>query len=437
MSYSPGIQDQRGQLLAQGIGQFGEGVASGLQAWRQNETMAAQALGNFKGAVSANPDLLQFLNPDQPSPNAPDDVVKAYSKLHKDGTVGLKDAALLSTFGQAYQTQKDNKQKQELQQAQTQQQQFMLKEAQDRKAEEDRLNEKLGQYARIGEQMAGPNGDMVTGPGGYDQSTIDSVKSFMKSPISDVVKAGARVTPTMLADYALKTRPTLDNRAEVADVRAQAAREAATLRGDAFDATQAAKTVKAENDKLKADKKDAAQAFDETAKLRTEFNSHPNTKSFDVVDQFYKRGVDLAKEGNAAGDMGLIFSLMKVYDPSSTVREGEYATASNSGSAPDQILNMYNKIRTGEKLQPEQRQQFLETMSKAAQAQYGKLLNTVGHYQTIAQKSGIDPEQVIDPSYLKWSPQGASISATAAAPIVNAPIPMTADDIANKWLKKK
>ena len=41
---------------------------------------------------------------------------------------------------------------------------------------------------------------------------------------------------------------------------------------------------------------------------------------------------------DAAGDMALIFSYMKMLDPNSTVREGEYATAQDAGSIPHASL---------------------------------------------------------------------------------------------------
>lgn len=60
----------------------------------------------------------------------------------------------------------------------------------------------------------------------------------------------------------------------------------------------------------------------------------------------------------AAGDIGLIFNYMKMLDPGSTVREGEFATAANAAGVPDKILNLYNKVATGERLTPDQRSAY-------------------------------------------------------------------------------
>jgi hypothetical protein len=52
-------------------------------------------------------------------------------------------------------------------------------------------------------------------------------------------------------------------------------------------------------------------------------------------------------DATAAGDMALVFNYMKMLDPGSTVREGEYANAQNAAGVPDKARNMYNKIING------------------------------------------------------------------------------------------
>lgn len=65
------------------------------------------------------------------------------------------------------------------------------------------------------------------------------------------------------------------------------------------------------------------------------------------------------KDVSPAGDLSLIFAYMKMLDPSSVVREGEFATAQNTAGVPVRIRNAYNKIMTGERLAPEQRADFI------------------------------------------------------------------------------
>lgn len=60
-----------------------------------------------------------------------------------------------------------------------------------------------------------------------------------------------------------------------------------------------------------------------------------------------------------AKDMALIFSVMKMLDPGSTVREGEFNLAANSSGAAKAAMNFVNKVWSGDQLPPEARQQMM------------------------------------------------------------------------------
>lgn len=375
--------------------------------------LTGQYTAKFNAALAANPELAQLLA----APGAQGDTASAFSKLQKQGAVGLKDAAVLSQYADSFLSQKQQKQEAALKAQQLQQQQFILQEAQSKKAEEDAMNAKLAQMARIGSQLKGGVGAGVMAP----QAATDA-RDFAGSPVGQMVSMGARVTPEMVAKMQelkmgndarmQEAKMAADSRGEVAGIRAQSALDAAGLRAQLGEAQATAKAATQSN-------KDSATAFDETKKLRDEFSAHPNTKQFDVVDKYYKSGVKFAEKGTSAGDMGLIFALMKVYDPTSTVREGEYATASNSGSIPERFMNIYNKMKDGEKLQPAQRQDFLDTMKQAAQTQHSQLLNTASQYNRIASKRGLDPTEVVDPTYMSWNPDAQT--APSGQPQIAAP----------------
>jgi hypothetical protein len=89
-------------------------------------------------------------------------------------------------------------------------------------------------------------------------------------------------------------------------------------------------------------------------KLRSEYNNQ--TKTYQDVKASY--GNILASDNNAVGDLSLIFGYMKMLDPGSVVREGEFANAQNATGVPSRITNMYNKILTGERLSKSQREAF-------------------------------------------------------------------------------
>ena len=65
------------------------------------------------------------------------------------------------------------------------------------------------------------------------------------------------------------------------------------------------------------------------------------------------------EDASPAGDLALIFNYMKMLDPGSTVREGEFATASNSASVPERLRGLYNQTIEGTRLTDSQRTDFV------------------------------------------------------------------------------
>lgn len=101
-AYNPGVQNISGQIMAQGINNASQSIAQAIQQYQQNKHMAGQAIAQFEGAASSNPDMLQYLSSEQANP----EIKSAFSKLQKGGAVGFKDAAALATFANSYQANK-------------------------------------------------------------------------------------------------------------------------------------------------------------------------------------------------------------------------------------------------------------------------------------------------------------------------------------------
>ena len=102
--------------------------------------------------------------------------------------------------------------------------------------------------------------------------------------------------------------------------------------------------------------------FDKSKKVRDRYDT--KAKEFIAVKGAYDRIEASVEEPDAAGDIALIFNYMKMLDPGSVVREGEFATAQNAGGVDDSIRNMYNKLADGERLQPKQREMFANRAKK-------------------------------------------------------------------------
>jgi hypothetical protein len=124
--------------------------------------------------------------------------------------------------------------------------------------------------------------------------------------------------------------------------------------------------------------------------LRKEFTGL--TKDYRTVADAYSR-IQSAQE-TGPGDISLIFSYMKLLDPGSTVREGEFATAQNAGGVPERVIAQYNRLISGERLAPETRKQFLaqaQGLYDQATKDYDR---TRGQYQELARRAGVDPANV-------------------------------------------
>lgn len=112
------------------------------------------------------------------------------------------------------------------------------------------------------------------------------------------------------------------------------------------------------------------------AKFRKEYSDQ--TKGYQDVKAAYGRVK--ASEDSAVGDLSLIFGYMKMLDPGSVVREGEFATAQNAAGVPERIQNIYNKVISGERLNAGQR--------KAFKGQAEKLYQTAAEQEKVV-RSGL------------------------------------------------
>lgn len=99
---------------------------------------------------------------------------------------------------------------------------------------------------------------------------------------------------------------------------------------------------------------DPEKRFQFEQKLRDEYAKQ--TATFQDVRESYRRV--RAANNDAAGDLALIFGFMKMLDPGSVVREGEFANAQNAAGVSDRVRNIYNRLLSGERLTEGQRKQF-------------------------------------------------------------------------------
>jgi hypothetical protein len=164
------------------------------------------------------------------------------------------------------------------------------------------------------------------------------------------------------------------------------------LARDKFNAEQRLARDKFNADEKRADAPKEAD-FGDVQSLRKEFAAE--TKPFIDVNDAYGRVLASADEPSAAGDLALIFNYMKVLDPGSTVREGEFANAQNAGSVGQRVYGLYNSVKDGKRLSESQRKDFVDRAGKLFKK--AKTINDkrAEEFARLAKLRGINPDEVI------------------------------------------
>lgn len=138
-------------------------------------------------------------------------------------------------------------------------------------------------------------------------------------------------------------------------------------------------------------------------KLRDEFTTV--TKTYREVVDAYGRVIAAKNDPSAAGDLALVYAYMKILDPGSVVREGEFATAQNAGGVGDRIIAQYNKILSGERLAPDVRTDFVDRATRLYDQHTSDYTNIRTQYRGIAERNQVNPENVtLD--YRSTAPRG-------------------------------
>ena len=166
-----------------------------------------------------------------------------------------------------------------------------------------------------------------------------------------------------------------------------------------FDAAEAARKSALQQKALEAAQDAAAkgkqQSFKDVTDLRKEYSSNPVTKDTQNITASWERVQGGFQEPSAAGDLNLIFGYMKMLDPGSTVREGEFANAQNSASVPEAIRARFNRIQSGERLTPDQRKDFFKQAENVVKGQFKIQDRIDNEYRRLAKQNNFDEKQLI------------------------------------------
>lgn len=158
------------------------------------------------------------------------------------------------------------------------------------------------------------------------------------------------------------------------------------------------------------------------AELRKEYTGQPQIKEYQTVRNAFQNVKNAARDPSAAGDLSMIFAYMKMLDPNSVVREQEFANAQNAAGVPDRVVNLYNRILRGERLNPEQRKDFLAQADKLHSTSMRQYEAVRRQFGDIAKNARARPEQVMI-DFGEVPDPNAPPNPNAAPPIDSQPMP--------------
>lgn len=143
--------------------------------------------------------------------------------------------------------------------------------------------------------------------------------------------------------------------------------------------------------------KQPQQQFDNSNKLRDEFQGSVVVKNYRDITPIMESMKDAATRPSRAADLNMVYALAKIMDPGSVVREGEMIMVNNTQGIGDRLAGMINSLNGGATLTPEARARILEE----AQSRYKGLEQNYkaleDHYGGMADRFGLRREDVIVP----------------------------------------
>jgi hypothetical protein len=153
---------------------------------------------------------------------------------------------------------------------------------------------------------------------------------------------------------------------------------------------------------LAGTRQSAAQDAREARKATTDFKLEDSmaddfrkeTSKPQLVIQAHNGLKATAQRNDPASDIAFIYQYMKILDPTSVVREGEFATAQNAGGIDARIRNAYNQVMNGTRLNPQQKAQMLDAAGRLAGAADAEIKQTAKNYQTTAARRGLNLDSV-------------------------------------------
>ncbi len=147
--------------------------------------------------------------------------------------------------------------------------------------------------------------------------------------------------------------------------------------------------------------RDASKTFTQEQQLRGQYGQQPEVKDLANVRAHIRTIGAIAKKARdnpgsvtAQDDLALIFAFMKMLDPGSVVREGEFANAQNTAGVPERVVNAYNRALKGTRLSDKQRAEFFNTATTTMDSYRTGADQKTNFYRERAKNYGLNPDNI-------------------------------------------
>jgi hypothetical protein len=136
--------------------------------------------------------------------------------------------------------------------------------------------------------------------------------------------------------------------------------------------------------------------------------------------------VKAATEGepNNTTDLNIIYSIAKIFDPDSAVKDGELKLPNATGSLPQQLSSLYSRLINDKGMMSAETRANLVAEAQRRVNEYKESMNVTNtQYTDLAKRIGVDPAAVIQrvPEMAPYSKEAALRAGGATPDQVNAP----------------
>jgi hypothetical protein len=176
--------------------------------------------------------------------------------------------------------------------------------------------------------------------------------------------------------------------------RNEPVRTAAQKRADAT-AARADASLKLQQDT--AARQTRLQTLQTINQFQDNWKQDPQVKAYQDIRSNLKTANEGAKLDSGPGDIALIFAFQRALEPGNvnSVREGEFATASEAAGTLQKYKNLPRRFFKGDRLSDEGRQYFLDEMSAQLKARRPDYDAARQQFETTLREGGIEPNKVV------------------------------------------